>query len=60
MLYRNMVSFFQNQVLKEIKKNEEEPVKRDNFLSRNECEELLNFRKILRDKSANDNKVKNK
>jgi len=40
-----MSKFFSNETLKEIKNNESEPKKIDKFLSKNEIDQLLNFKK---------------
>ena len=38
-----MSSFFDQNILEEIKKNESPPVQIENFLSLSECENLINY-----------------
>ena len=47
-----MSSFFDHNILEEIKKNESPPVTIDNFLSSTECENLINYFRNLKNKSV--------
>ena len=47
-----MSSFFDQNILEEIKKNESPPVQIENFLSLSECENLINYFRNLKNKSV--------